>query len=103
MMTVNRERGRVWREVATVDLDYETLAQAVVILEGYRAQYGDAARIQKRDYEYGDGEYWAVMQERDETDKEMLKRVATEEKRESEKADRERADFERLKLKFGGQ
>ncbi len=102
MMTVNRERQKVWAEVVQVDLNYLTLAEAVTKLTGYRAQFGATAEIRKRSYEYGDGEYWAVMQERDETDREMTKRIALEERWEAERAEQDRRDFERLKAKFGG-
>ena len=100
-MTVNRERAKVWREVTSLDLEYDSLSEAIANLERYRGLYGDACRIQKRDYEYGDGEYWAIMQERDETDAELTKRIAQEEKWEAEQAERDRRDFERLKAKLG--
>ncbi len=102
MMKVNRERARVWEEVVHVDLNFLTLAEAVTKLQGYRAQYGHTAEIRKRSYDYGDGEYWAVMQERDETDREMTKRIALEERWAADEAERDRRDFERLKAKFGG-
>jgi len=102
MMAVNHERQKVWAEVTTVDLDYATLAEAITKLQGYCAQYGDTARIQIRDRDYGDGEYWAVMQERDETDGEMIQRITQEARRDAEQAIRDRAEFERLKAKFGG-
>lgn len=101
-MTVNRNRMKVWREVTSLDLEYETLVDAITTLERYRAQYGDACRIQKQDYAYDDGFYYAVMCERDETDAEMAKRIAQEEKWDAERTARERAEFERLKVKFGG-
>lgn len=100
-MTVNRERAKVWREVTSLDLDYDSLGDVITTLERYRAEYGDATSIQKREYDYEDGYYWAVMQERDETDAEMLKRIAQEQKWEAEQAERDRRDYERLKVKLG--
>lgn len=101
-MAVNRERAKVWREVTSLDLDYDSLADVITTLERYRAAYGDATRIQKQEYGYGDdGYYWAVMQERDETDAEMHKRIAQELLWEAEQAEQDRRDFARLKAKFG--
>lgn len=101
-MNVNRERKVVWREVTSLYLDYMNIVDVITTLERYRAEYGDACRIQKQDYEYDDGYYYVVMCERDETDAEMMKRIAQEEKWEAERLARERAEFERLKVKFGG-
>lgn len=101
-MKVNRERARVWREVTSVYLEYSSLDSAIAELQKYRDQYGANTRIQKHDYAYEDGYYYAIMQERDETDAEMSKRIAQEERWAGEQAARERAEFERLKAKFGG-
>lgn len=100
-MTVYRGRKAVWREVTSLYLDFENIVDVIATLERYRAEYGDACRIQKRDYEYEDGFYYAVMCESDETDAEMTRRIANEERWEAERLARERAEFERLKAKFG--
>jgi hypothetical protein len=104
-MAVNYERGRVYREVATLDLDYSSIDAAIEELQNIRRDHGaerSKLRIQRQSYDYSDGEYWAVMGERDETDKEMRKRITDEERWEAEQAERDRRDFERLKAKFGG-
>jgi hypothetical protein len=101
MMAVNRERMKVWREVTSLDLDYESLADVISTLERYRAEHGDACRIRRQDHAYDDGYYYAVMCERDETDAEMTSRIAQEEKWDTERLARERAEFERLMKKFG--
>jgi hypothetical protein len=101
-MTVNRGRMKVWREVTSLDLDYENITSAIATLERYRADYGDACHIQKVEYAYEDGFYYSIMCERDETDAEMNKRIAQEEKWEAILLQNEREEFERLKVKFGG-
>jgi outer membrane protein TolC len=100
-MTVNRERKKIWQEATVLDLEYDSLSESIAKLERYRVLFGDATRIQKQDYEYGDGTYLALMVERDETDAEMNKRIALEERWEAEQAERDLRDFERLKAKLG--
>lgn len=98
-MTVNRERMKGWKEITGLDLDYDSLADAIAALERYRAEYGDNTRIERvRD---GDGEYSAIMQNRDETDEEMNLRIKWEENNHAYRMKRERAEFDRLKALFG--
>jgi hypothetical protein len=101
-MAVNYERKKVRREVTTLDLDYSSIDAAIKELQDIRRNYGTELSIQRQSYDYSDGEYWAVMGEREETDKEMHKRITDEERWEAEQAVRDRRDFERLKAKFGG-
>jgi hypothetical protein len=101
-MAVNYERKKVKREVATLDIDYSTVAEAIRELQSVRKCHGNDARIERSRYEYSDGEYWAITAMFDETDEEMRKRIAEEEKWEADQAVRDRRDFERLKAKFGG-
>jgi hypothetical protein len=101
-MAVNYERKKVSREVTTLDLDYSMIDSAIEELQNIRRNYGTELRIRRQSYDYSDGEYWAVMGDRDETDKEMRKRIADEERWEADQAVRDRRDFERLKAKFGG-
>ena len=101
-MAVNYERKKVSREVATLDLDYRSIDEAIKDLQQIRRNYGTELRIRRQSYDYSDGEYWAVMGDRDETDEEMRSRIANEERWEAEQAERDRRDFERLKAKFGG-
>ena len=49
---------------------------------------------------YEGGTYLAVIAESPETDTEMAKRIADEERRETQKDERDRQEFERLKAKF---
>ena len=103
-MAVNYERKQVEREVATLSIDYYTVAEVIRELQSIveRGYASDSAIIKRCHYEYGDGEYWAVTAMVDETDEEMRKRIALEEKYEHEQSVRDRLDFERLKAKFGG-
>ncbi len=101
-MAVNYERKKVKREVATLDIDYSTVAEAIRELQSILESYGSDARIERSHYEYNDGEYWAITTMVDETDEQMRKRIAHEEVWEAEQAERDRRDFERLKAKFGG-
>ena len=101
-MAVNYERKKVKREVATLNIDYSTVGEAIRELQTVRKSYGADARIGRAHYQYEDGEYWAITAMFDETDEEMRKRIAEEEKWEAEQAERDRRDFERLKAKFGG-
>lgn len=64
--------------------------------------HGADARLKKYQAEYSDSEYLAVYAYEPETDAEMSKRIAQEEKWEAEQVERDRRDFERLKAKFGG-
>lgn len=101
-MKVNRERARVWREVTSVHMDYMSLDGMIAEFQNYRNQYGAHTRIEKQEYAYEDGYYYAIMQERDETDEEMNRRISQEERWAEERAAHERAEFDRLKAKFGG-
>lgn len=99
-MKVNRERKKVLKEQTSLYLEYQTLDDLIQTLQGYRESYGGDARVAKRSYDYDDGEYWAIMQEVPETDKEMQARIAREEQWAAIEAKREREEFERLRAKF---
>lgn len=101
-MTVNRERKKVWREVTSVYMDYTSLDDVIAELQSYRDEYGERTRMQKMHYEYNDGYYYAVMYEGDETDAEMTKRIAQEEKWAAEQKVRDLAQLEYLKKQYGG-
>jgi hypothetical protein len=101
-MTVNRERKKVWREVTSLDMEYSSLDSVIAELQSYRDQYGANTRIEMRQYDYSDGEYYAVMCERDETDYEMTKRIGQEERWEVEKTARDLAELARLQKQYGG-
>jgi len=100
-MTVDRDRKMVWHEKTELYLSYNTIDEAIAMLEGIKASYGGSARIEKRQHRYDDGEYLAVDVEEPETDAEMARRIAQEEAHEARMAERDRSEFERLKKKFG--
>lgn len=100
-MTVNRERGKVWREITSLYLNYESLDSVISELQSYRDEYGANTRIEKMGSYGSDEYYYAVMYERDETDDEMAKRIAREEQWEADRIENDRRTFERLKAEFG--
>ena len=100
-MAVNRERGKVWREITSVYMDYSSLDSVISELQSYRDEYGERTRMQKMGSYGSDDYYYAVMYERDETDAEMTKRIAQEEKWEADRIENDRRTFERLKAEFG--
>ena len=93
-MPVKRERIKVQTEVESLCLEYMTVGDAINQLEYIRNTYGADARFMKRSYDYSDGEYLAVMVEREETDDEYAARTVRIE-------ENEKREFERLKKKFG--
>ncbi len=101
-MTVNRERGKVWREITSVYMDYSSLDDVIAELQSYRDEYGERTRMQKMGSYGSDEYYYAVMYERDETDAEMTKRIAQEEKWAAEQKVRDLAQLEYLKKQYGG-
>lgn len=92
-MAVNYERKKVEREVATLSIDYSSVAEVIRELQSIveRGYASDSALIKRcYYYEYGDDDYWAVTAMVDETDEEMRKRIALEEKYEHEQTVRDR-------------
>lgn len=93
-MTVNYERKKIWCEITSLD-------NVITELQFYRDQYGANTRIQEMGIYGSDDSYYAVMCARDETDEEMTKRIAQEEKWAAEKKVRDLEQLERLKKQYG--
>ena len=85
-----------------VDIKYGTLGEALEKIQGLIETYGEDAEIDTYTPAYSDGEYLGVYIKRPETDREMARRIASEEENEAWCAKREAAEYERLKKKFGG-
>lgn len=98
-MTVNRNRCTTWQENESLDIDGVSLEEAGKILAGLASKYGEDAIIEKLERKYEEGEYYAVMTQRMETDEEMTKRIRREEATEHY----QRQEYERLKRKFEGE
>lgn len=100
-MTVNRERKMVNTRVDYLDLYHDmyhdTLADARKQIDHLIAQYGETAQIQPYREDYDDTDRLGVFVDRIETDEQMAKRIAQEERME----DLERYRYEQLKAKFG--
>lgn len=100
-MTVNRERMMIWAEYANINLEYDTLDEAIERLQEHRKQIDGEARFELRSHAYEDDSYLALMVKRLETDAEMAKRIAQQERFFADREKRERAEYERLAKKFG--
>lgn len=94
------ERIKVWAEATTIYIDYQTLKDVRESMDRWIETYGEDARIESRQYEYEDGEYLAIMVEREETDVEYHRRVKSLEAQRAYYEERDRKEFERLKEKF---
>ena len=100
-MAVNRERKMVEDEYTSRDFGDNTLDEAIRRLQTYRKELGGDARFAIREYEYSDNTYLALMKTRPETDAEMAKRIANEERWAAQREQQERDTFERLAKKYG--
>ena len=101
-MTVNRERKMVQARAYYLDLDYETLADARKEIDRLIAEYGETAVIKTYQESWDDTDRLGVFVDRAETDDEMAKRIAQEERYEKDQAEWDRREFDRLKAKLGG-
>lgn len=99
-MTVNRDRKMIEVEYTSIDLEYDTLDEAIERLQKYRKDVGGDARFIIRQHAYSDNAYLALMTTRPETDAEMAKRIAGEERWAARREQQERETFERLAKKF---
>jgi hypothetical protein len=100
-MAVNRERKKIEREVSSFDIEYMSVDHVIEAMISFKKQYGGNARFLEERHAYSDGHYIALCVEVFETDEEMAKRIALEERWAAEDAERDRKEFERLKAKFG--
>lgn len=100
MDNVNYERKKVWKEQTTLFIENENLGGAAKIIVELIARYGSDAKISNYAEPYSDKEYLHVMTEEFETDAQMAKRIANEEKWAKDKEERDKAEFARLQAKF---
>jgi cell fate regulator YaaT (PSP1 superfamily) len=102
-MTVNYERKMVPNEKTSVDFEYDTLEQVLKTVEKLIQQYGKDAKIISRTepYSNSDRKYMCIYTDEPETDEEMAKRIAYEEKYAKIAEERDAAEFKRLQEKFG--
>ena len=98
---VDRSRKVIRAYTGTdIDLEYLTLKEAAARIQSLIAQYGEDAKIETHSPAYSDSEYLGVYADRPETDKEMARRIAQEEKWAKDQEERDRREFERLRAKF---
>ena len=88
------------REVSSIDLDCDTLGQALSRIKELIEAYGEDADIKKTVDGYSDYEYLGVFIMEDETDAEMEYRENLEAKQKKQQEERDAREFERLKQKF---
>jgi hypothetical protein len=102
-VAVYRERKMIRAHTGSdVDIKWGTLKDALEKIQDLIAEYGEDAEIDTYQERYSDTEYLGVYVHRPETDEEMKRRIAEEEKWDAQQARRDREEFERLKAKFGG-
>lgn len=97
---VDRIRRKVKKMVASLDISYSTLESALEEIKRHINDYGADATIETYELPYEDHEYLGIFKYVDETDEEMTRRIALEERYAEEKEKRDRAEFERLSKKF---
>jgi hypothetical protein len=98
---VNRNRLNVLKRMEGLDLDCSNLSSALETIQSLIDKYGPNATICEYDADYSDNKYLVVSVKVPETDMEMTRRIAEEERWEADKTARDRKEFERLKAKFG--
>ena len=91
------------RYISFESLEFCTLKDVLENVQRAIANFGENATMvmMPQDYSDSDKEYPYVQYYTLETDKEMVDRIAYEERLERQTAERERAEFERLAKKFG--
>lgn len=93
---------KVKKEVSTIDLEYSSAERIVEEITDYIERYGSGnVSFEKHYYSYEDGQYMAVMVEREETDEEYKTRMDQNLVYENQQSLRDKSEFERLKKKFG--
>lgn len=101
---VDRKRKMVMKEKCYVgNFDYDKLSSVLKQVENLIKEYGPDAEIRTRcdSYSSSDKEYMYVYKSEAETDEEMEKRIADEEKWIKIREEHDRAEFDRLQEKFG--
>lgn len=103
-MKVNYERKMVPKQQTTsIDFEYDTLEQVSKTVNKLIEEYGKDAKIMCHTESYSDSdkEYMYVYKDELETDEQMAKRIAYEEKFAKMKEERDAAEYKRLQEKFG--
>lgn len=95
------ERKHVCKEVGALDIDGLTLSEAIKKLLQLATEHGTAARIEKENYQYEDGYYWAVYKYVPETDEQMNQRIAMIERDKRMQVEREKRQLAELIAKHG--
>lgn len=102
-MPVDRNRKMIWAEVDSMsisELDYMKLDEAADMFAKKAKEY-PGGKIEKWSYPYDGGDFYAILMQREETDKEMAERIAREEERQKQRDEWDRKQYEALKQKFG--
>lgn len=94
------ERKTILKEVGTIDMDGYPLKDIIKNLTELLELHGDDVQVSKEQYQYTNGEYFALMKPTPETDEEMGVRIKRENYYKKQVEDSERATFERLQKKF---
>ena len=96
-MTLNSKRKTIYSEVESIFFDHVSLGSLLETINTLADSYGKDAEIRSKFYPYDDSgaKTWAVFAKRPETNAEMDKRIAIEEKRTEQDQ-----EIERLKAKI---
>ncbi len=103
-MKVNYERKMVpTQQTTSIDFEYDTLEQVLKKVEELIEDYGKDAKIMCHTEIYSDSdkEYMYIYKDELESDEEMAKRIAYEEKFAKLDEERDAAEYKRLQEKFG--
>ena len=96
-MTLNSKRKTIYSEVESISFDHVSVGSLLNTINRLADSYGKDAEIRSKFYPYdaSGAKYWAVFATRPETNAEMDKRIAIEEKRSGQGQ-----EVERLKAKI---
>jgi len=102
-MKVNYERKIVAKQQTSVDFECNTLEDVLNKVKRLIEEYGNDAQImgQCEPYSDSDRETLYVFKDEPETDEELARRIAHEEKYAKIAEERDAAEFKRLQEKFG--
>jgi hypothetical protein len=73
---IMHERKVILKEVDRLDIDGLTLSAAIKELDRLSGIHGTGATIDLQNYQYDEGQYWAVFKYVPETDEQMNARIA---------------------------
>jgi len=103
-MAVNRQRQMIGTMVSTLYLDHRTLSMVRTTIDRLIESYGESAVFKTYHKQHDDTGYMGLFAPQLESDYEMQRRIASEERAEratQTEEQRDLAEFERLKAKFG--